>query len=316
MKYFEERPRCPACYSEQFISLFSCSFENPPIRQYIESFYGPEGRIEYQYLRETNFILSECKRCGLVFQKAIPNDFLMKKLYQNWLDPEPTFIKQVMDRRDLNYHINDAGEVMMIVAYLRDNPSNLSFFDFGMGWGSWALMAKAFGCKAYGSELSKIKLDYCISQGITPVQWGDLVNYKFDFINAEQVFEHISNPLDSLIHLAKALDPKHGLIKISVPDGNNIIRKVRIADWTAKKYSKNSLNAVSPLEHINCFSRNSLLRMAKLAGLREVKIPLSLQYTYGVNWEPFRPLAYTLLRPFYRNILKKGTTLFFTKAYL
>lgn len=310
MEFFIDRESCPACEAKKCKTIFSAPFDGPPIRQYLESFYGPLGKIQFQYLHEAAYILCECKKCGLIYQKEIPNEDLMKKLYQEWLDPQLACAMQTMAKRDLDYHINDAGEIMMLIAYLGYNPANLDFLDFGMGWGCWGLMAKAFGCNVSGTELSKIKFDYCRSQGINAVSFSDLASYTFDFINTEQVFEHISKPLDTLRFLKESLKPK-GLIKISVPDGGDIKRRLSVNDWTAKKYTKNSLNAVSPLEHINCFSRRTIIKMAKAAGLQEIKIPISLQYIYGINWKPFRPLGYTLLRPFYRNILKKGTFLFF-----
>jgi 2-polyprenyl-3-methyl-5-hydroxy-6-metoxy-1,4-benzoquinol methylase len=282
-----------------------------PVRKYLESFYGSQKQpIEFEYLLGAMYVLYECKKCGLIYQAEIPNEFLMEKLYGHWLDPEISVAAKAMSRRDLNYHVNDAGEVMMLIAYFGGNPSRLHFLDHGMGWGSWALMAKAFGCHAYGTEISQTKLEYCSSQGIEVIQWQDLEKHKFDFINTEQLFEHISEPLATLRQLKKALKP-NGLIKISVPDGTDTKRRLKVGDWTAVKYSKNSLNAISPLEHVNCFSRTTVIKMAEIAGLKEVRIALTLQYIYWVNWKPIKPLIYTMLRPFRLNVLRKGTNLFF-----
>ena len=55
-------------------------------------------------------------------------------------------------------------------------------------------------------------------------------------------------------------------------------------DWKAPKNSRNSLNPVAPLEHINCFRRKSLIKMAAIAGMEEVVIPMSIQYAYTSNW--------------------------------
>jgi len=44
---------------------------------------------------------------------------------------------------------------MMLIAYFNVDPEKLYFLDAGMGWGSWCLMAKAFGVNIYGIELSR-----------------------------------------------------------------------------------------------------------------------------------------------------------------
>ena len=79
------------------------------------------------------------------------------------------------------------------------------------------------------------------------------------------------------------------------------------------KGSKRSLNAVSPLEHINCFNRNSLIIMAYKAKLELVKIPLTIQYANSTNWKLIKPLVNNILNPLRRNIFNKGTSLFFRK---
>ncbi len=311
MTYFDKRESCPACESKSYQSLFSSNFDSGPIRQYLNSFYE-SNVIKYEYLKDAKYTLHECQNCGLIYQYEIPNAALLDKLYGEWLDPELQCFSRATLRRDLDYHINDAGEIMMLIAYFGGNPAKLTFLDFGMGWGFWALMAKAFGCTSYGTELSPIKFEHCKSQGIRAVHFEELKPETFDYINTEQVFEHIINPLETLKNLKFHLKG-HGIIKISVPNGNDVKRRLKAPEWAAPKYSKNSLNSVSPLEHINCFNRSSILRMAETAGLQEVRIPLRLQYVYGINWKPFRPLGYTLYQPFYRNVLKKGTYLFFHK---
>ena len=51
-------------------------------------------------------------------------------------------------------------------------------------------------------------------------------NLRFDFINTEQVFEHISEPLETLKELKTLLKPG-GIIKISVPTADDINRRLK-----------------------------------------------------------------------------------------
>ena len=83
-------------------------------------------------------------------------------------------------------------------------------------------------------------------------------------------------------------------------------------DWKAKKGTKNSLNDVAPLEHIQCFTRSSLILMAKKAGMSEITIPLIRQWNSSSGWFQPKTFVRNLLIPLYRNLLKKQNYIFFT----
>ncbi len=307
--YFVKRDGCPGCMSADYKTVYACGFLKSPLKEYLESFYSTQGGIDFEYLKDGEFILNECSNCGLIYQQEIPNDFLMKEIYEKWIKPQTT--EQPRTQKESLYDASlRAQEVMMLIAYLSAGSSPLKFFDFGMGWGKWCLMAKAFGCDVYGTDLSKPKIEHAKSLGIKVITWDDIPNHAFDFVNTEQVFEHLPEPLETLQHLKTSLKPE-GLIKISVPDGVNIKRNLRISDWTEPKDSKNSITPVTPLEHINCFNRASLITMAEKAGLELVKIPLTIQYAYATHWKPIKPALKNILRPLYRDVLQRGTSLFF-----
>jgi SAM-dependent methyltransferase len=201
---------------------------------------------------------------------------------------------------------------MRVIAFLRKPPSSLQILDFGMGWGEWALMAKGFGCDVYGAELSKGRIDHATSQGIKILTGKESPALRFDFINTEQVFEHLPRPLETLMGLKELLKPT-GILKISVPPGWDIEGRLRIMDWECPKGAKNSLNLVAPLEHINCYQKRSLTRMAGIAGLRSVKMPLKVKYGQTVCWGGPARLARNLLKPLYQTVLNRSNYMFFTR---
>ena len=305
-----KRESCPVCQSGNYKTIYSCGFLESPIKEYLESFYFSQGIIEFEYLEGSKFILDKCSNCGSIFQEEIPNDFLMKRLYEKWIDPQ--FWVKKEQSQSFDYFARYAQEIMMIIMYFKTVPSKLAFLDFGMGWGNWCRMAKALGCDSYGYELSKSRIEYAKSQGIKVISLDEISSHSFDFINTEQVFEHIAEPLETLRFLKNSLKTK-GLIRISVPDGGDIARRLKILDWTAPKDSRNSLNIVSPLEHINCFNRRSIIKMALIAGYEQVKMPLSLMYASSTNWIDARRALKNILIPLYRNVFSKGTVLFFQK---
>lgn len=307
--YFFNREECPSCKSQDQHPVYSCGFTESPIKEYLNSFYSPQGYVEFEYLEGATYTLIECNSCGLIYQKEIPNDELMDRLYEKWIDPEMAF-KRHLEGDDLLLFSYYAQEIMQLIAYFGKPPSALSFLDFGMGWGKWLRMAKAFGCNSHGLELSQRRVEYAKSNGIEILDWNRLPSGAFDFINTEQVFEHIAAPLDTLNHLKKSLK-QNGLIKISVPDGSVIKRRLKVMDWNAPKGSRNSLNPVAPLEHINCFNRNSIIQMAEIAGMEPVNLPLLTQYQFSTGWYRTKRILKNLLFPVYRNVLRKGTYLFF-----
>lgn len=307
--FFSHRNKCPACHSKDFRRVYQKPFDAPPVSQYLESFYADQGGVDFNYLTNASFHLCECAACKLIFQLEVPNDFLMSVLYEQWMNPEKIFLQHRLTD-GLGLFSNYAHEISMMIDYFDEVPSSLSFFDFGMGWGKWALMAKAFGCNSFGTELSADRVTYAASNGINVISWEDIPRHKFDFINTEQVFEHISDPLHTLQHLKTALKPG-GILKVSVPTAHDIAKRLKIMDWGAPKGTKNSLNAVAPLEHINFFRRESLTKMAAVAGMEQVFIPMRIQYRNAGNWKGIKRTARNLLLPIYRNVLRRQNCLFF-----
>src|SRR5439155_15817049 len=111
---------------------------------------------------------------------------------------------------------------------------------------------------AYGVELDPRAAAHARAYGVKTRTRADLVADSFDFVNTEQVLEHLADPLETLADLRVGLRPD-GLLKVSVPEGRGIEQRLRKPDWTAAKGSRSSLNAVAPLEHLNCFDRGSLV---------------------------------------------------------
>jgi 2-polyprenyl-3-methyl-5-hydroxy-6-metoxy-1,4-benzoquinol methylase len=306
--WFDMRTHCPACASDKFDTIYRCRYTEDPVRSYLVDYYTPVGLVEFKYLESAEYILCECSGCGLIFQRDIPNDSLMERLYEKWIDPQTVFRENHL-QKNLDHYAYCAQEIMQVIAYFGRKPSSLRLLDFGMGWGRWALMAKAFGCVTCGTELSPSRIKHARANGIRIISWEEIPNFQFDFINTEQVFEHLSKPLETLSYLNKALNPG-GMIKISVPNTHDIDRRLEIMDWKAPRSSRNSLNPIAPLEHINTFRRSSLLRMAEESGMAEVFIPLKIQYKHLTDFGSLQTTIKSFLQPIYRNLLKKQNYVF------
>lgn len=327
MSNFVIRNHCPACNSKNFTQLYSGAFAEGIVKKYLEDFYNPQGGVDFDFIQGANYVLCECNNCTLVFQKEILNDEGMSLLYEKWIDPEK-IIKIFEQTYPLEYYTGNLALSYQITSYFNTRPANLRFFDFGMGWGNWLLTAKALGVNVYGAELSEKRIKHAKNNGISVVMWDEIPNQNFDYINTDQVFEHLPKPLETLQHLATGLR-KGGVLRICVPDGNVNKRVLAKMDWSAPKGTENSLNIVAPLEHINCFTSKSIVKMAEIAGLKWVYVPrypkliveeapTSLNQKITFSLQVPKDIArkiYRTIRPVDYSIFEKptGTNLFFIK---
>lgn len=304
MKYFVKRNICPVCGGKSFDSVYSANYSDLPVKTYLNQFYSKQGGVDHSYLEDAVYSLKTCSQCELTFQEYIPNDYLMVLLYEKWINPE--IVRKEQEEMPLWYFETYSKQLVNLITYFNRAPNDLKLLDYGMGWGKWCLMAKAFGCEVFGTELSEARINYAKKFGIEVLKEKQLIDIQFDYINTDQVFEHIPNPRKTLKLLVASLK-SGGIIKISVPNGNNITEVLNIMDWSIPKGNPHSVNIVAPLEHINCFRSVTIRKLALDNGLAEVNIP-DVRKTIKSNRDRIKKVI--------RNFRKKNmqsTTLFFKK---
>jgi 2-polyprenyl-3-methyl-5-hydroxy-6-metoxy-1,4-benzoquinol methylase len=305
---FITRTACPACGNNNLSPIYQLPASSPMLFTYLHDFYKDQGGIDLELLKDWEYVLCECHSCKLVFQQVILNDYGMFVLYEQWLDPAITF--EESKKHPSHYYLNLVEEIRQVIAYFGREPHELNVLDFGMGWAEWCKVAVALGCRATGAELSYARIKNATTNNIRVININDAKENEFDFINTEQVFEHIPHPRETLKKLAAIVRPG-GIIKISVPDCDRLYEVLRINDWKAPKGSINSLNMVAPLEHINSFRFEPLANMATLAGLTLVRELVYRKYPQSLT---------DVVKNNYRNIYiknfrkNKGTYLFFQKT--
>ena len=316
--FFLQRQCCPACESRQLREIYRRDYDAEVMQQYLHDFYSRQGACHLSRLEGASFILARCEQCTCVFQQEIPNEQLLFELYEVWLDPSKTFGLYATSY-GLDYYLAYLTDIYRYLRLFQRTPKQLKFFDFGMGWGNWLVAARAYGVNVFGSELSPKRTAHAAAVGITNLNYDEIPNYNFDFINIDQVFEHVPDPLAILKHLTSALSPG-GFLRIAVPNGNNIGALLKIDDWKAAKGSRHSLNALAPLEHINCFSTQALLALAAKAGLqkvalpdypklKEVETPRPLRDSVGKLKRTGKSALKPLLGPVYRKLKGRGPDL-------
>ncbi|HWC31682.1 MAG TPA: class I SAM-dependent methyltransferase [Actinomycetota bacterium] len=310
-EHFIRRDRCPACGAGEHVELYRCAYTSPPISAFLVRTYGRAGHIDLEYLQGADYALRECGACGLIFQHEVPNDHLMRILYEEWVSAEFSLHKRARNAAAVRGRI--ALEIMAIADLLQRPPESLRVLDFGMGWGDWCRMAQAFGCEAFGVETASSRIEHARKLNVPVLAPGDLPPASFDVVNSDQVLEHLAEPYGAVAVVAEALRP-HGLLKISVPNGRRVKRRLRRPDFSAPKGSRRSLHDVSPLQHVNCFQHASLVRLVERAGLRRIPFPATLRYRYAPTWERPANLLRRTVGQHVRASLRQETVVWFRKS--
>jgi 2-polyprenyl-3-methyl-5-hydroxy-6-metoxy-1,4-benzoquinol methylase len=315
LRLLESRQACPACGTDDAQPIFGpVPYDSPPVQGILQATHS--GQMDWRflgdYLRAAEYCLLRCPRCTLIWQRDVPIGGLLDVLLEDLsparlaeyraddLDAVRERIAVKLDRpavtgdgrewraalaghgadgdrtarREKNY--TTLAQQIIAIANFFGRP-RVRVLDFGMGQGEWCRVAAALGMEAFGLEYSDEKASWRVAGGYQVISPPALEEHRFDFINTEQVFEHLNQPLPSLRRLAGRLQPG-GLIRIAVPNGYGIEGRLRDArTWTAMKGEKSALGAVRPLRHINCYSGRSLTQMAEHAGLRRVDLGLGLR---------------------------------------
>ena len=293
---FRSRPACPACGAAPAVTLFSRRFDEPRLRAALERFYAEVGRLDSAALAGAEFVVQRCPRCTLVFQRDVPDDTLLARLYEEWIDPETTRRRHLAADPARRLEIaHDVHLALQLVAPLPPTPLAL---DHGCGWGEWGVMARAFGAESWGTELSATRQAHCRALGLRIAAEDELPDATFHLVNSDQVLEHVPDPRATLALLARKLH-RDGILRVSVPRGQGVERALPRFDAEMGRPRLGALNAIAPLEHLNCFTHRSLISLAASVGLRAI-VPPWRALTAACALPPgLKRKARALLRPFY-----------------
>lgn len=260
---FKARDRCPLCDSGDRRGLCALPFEDPRMAGFLENFYA--GRLPLQCLSGEAYRVFGCRQCGFVYQDPILDDGGMQALYERWIDSAQSLRKKHNAGHGLFRQY--AGQVRTLARMLPGPPGKRRLFEYGMGWGYWSRMAQAHGFEVSGYELSRERREHARGLGVEVVDELPPAGAVFDCIYSSQVFEHLPEPRSTLELLCARLAPG-GLVYLRVPDGRGIAAALSRQGWSPE------MNAIHPLEHINCFTRRTLIGLAAPLGLEPVSTPL------------------------------------------
>lgn len=259
---FQAREFCPICDSRDRRRLCDVRFDDPRMAGFLQSFYA--GRLPLQSLSGESYRVYACRQCGFVYQDPILDESGMQALYEQWIDSAQSLRKKQSAGDGLRRRY--AGQLRTLARMLPGPPAKRRILEFGMGWGYWCRAAQDQGFEVSGFELSRERRDHARGLGIKVLDELPPPGAHFDCIYSNQVFEHLPEPRQTLESLCARLAPG-GLVYLRVPDGRGVAARLLKHGWSP------DLNAIHPLEHINCFTRRTLIGLGERLGLQHLQPP-------------------------------------------
>lgn len=297
-----DRNHCPICQSGKRAILFSMQHDSPGFVEFIrnERFYGKAYQDAYAQgpARDLVYEIAECSYCGFFYLTEVLNDEGMGLLYNEWLDKES--LREYY--RTLPHIPYEERMVNLLHKHFRKIP-NPRLMDFGAGYGVFCGMAVKAGFKTFAFDLSTDKNDFMDSMGVQII--NSLGSYRkfFNVIWVNQVFEHVADPLGILKGLVESL-ADDGLMYIAVPDCSGLKQVL-----AAKGLSPDLFSLLSPHQHVNAFSNQTLKLLGSNAGLKAMDRSDYLSML-GLGFNPNELLL--LVKKIIRNSAS-GTGLLFRK---
>ena len=159
--FFVERSVCPICGSKDAICILSIPFDSDVMITYLKSFYNKQGGIrDFSIFNSVSYELMQCGCCSLIYQKFIPDDNLMYKLYEEFIDPEIKKREVFGGKVNLSNHNRLLSkEIEYLIKKVPEKKEPIKFLDYGMGWGLLCKVAISYKCDTYGTELSTSKIE-------------------------------------------------------------------------------------------------------------------------------------------------------------
>ena len=238
-----ERKNCPVCSNIKFKILYSLSYKDKNILEFLNNYY--KGKLPSYLLENYEYQLAECNKCKFIFQKYVPDDEFSSKLYDKIISADDS-LKKKLDKKNLNLKYDN--EINLIKKIFRNKK--IKVLEFGAGWGFWASRAIESGLDVDAFEVSDSRIRYMKEKGITVVKDMEKNKNDYDFIYSDQTIEHITDPHQIFKSFLPNLK-QGGFILLNYPSSFNFRNKLK-RNYLPKK------DAAHPLEHINLFSRKSV----------------------------------------------------------
>tara|TARA_B110000003_G_scaffold274244_1_gene313771 strand:- start:14417 stop:15358 length:942 start_codon:yes stop_codon:yes gene_type:complete len=294
---FNLRHCCPACGSEEFRTINKYLYSDVRIVSYITDSYRVDSDEFESVVDDAYYSILECQKCTLLFQGYVPSESFLPIIYDEYIDASGSLSNKKLTKEHSRLYL---GDFALIQKLLGKTPDQIRILDYAAGWGNWIGLANQSGFKTYALELSEHRKEHLSSLGIQVIEETYLSNMVVDFVNCDQIFEHLTDPTTVLKLISSALSGD-GLVRISVPHSFRPSKEVSLLNHGLRDGFKIP-DILAPLEHLNYFNRRSLRAFAESAGFELIE-PSLWDYVRTSNFggDSISETIKTIIRPFYRK---------------
>lgn len=307
---FTPRARCPACGAANGERLVDTPLDGDALGPVIARHYA----IDPAVLAGGRYAVSRCPTCDTIYHSEVAGQALLIDLYDVWLGAAVGAAYQAeFDWLVAHpWQSRDGHEILTAASFLETPVRGLKTLDYGMGQALWARVALALGADSHGFDLSESRMRIARDHGVATIGYTDIAGAGFDFVNAEQVMEHVPAVDEVVAHLARGLRPG-GLLKISVP-AQAAVRDALAEVASGRVPDARRLMPAFPLEHVNAFSSAGLVALGRRFGLLRVVPTFADRFAFlraPATLSPRHPrnAVKELVRPFLRYEGRKNLTI-------
>ncbi|MFJ8261823.1 class I SAM-dependent methyltransferase [Rummeliibacillus sp. NPDC094406] len=227
-----------------------------------------------------------CEKCGFYHVYPFPSQEQTENLYSEeyYQKNRKDYIKNLEEDKEWWQNLY-SERIQQISTYL-NNDEDINVLDIGTGAGYFLTAAKEAGWEELGIEPSTMASYYGKENGlnIIPNFFDENISNKigkFDVIHMNHVLEHMLNPTKILRMIHNNLE-NEGVFCLAVPNDFNELQQI------ACTLNENKEWWITPFEHINYFSFDSLKKLLESNGFKVLEettsFPMELFVLMGENY--------------------------------
>lgn len=205
--------------------------------------------------------ISICKNCNVQFMNPVYSDAYLDDYYSKYTSEE--YSQSVIDEQ--RYTAND---YLSLVSKISGRTG--SMLDYGCGNGEHSNIGIQRGWDVVGYDvdctIAKIISDkYNFEYLCDPFEEVDWNNKSFDLVYANQVVEHLKDPIKAL-KIIHGIVKDDGLVLVAVPNIYSLSRRIKFL-IEKMGFRKGKVGKYYDAEHhIFYYNKNSISNMLKVAG--------------------------------------------------
>jgi len=253
LKKLKKIDACSICGNNNFNNLGKITNKRNKLQSAFAFLYDESYQVPKQL--DGIFDLIQCSKCNHCCLSLMPSQFFLDSLYKNsssYLNHDSK-----VELKKKNNYLKKKPDVIVpnfnhwIFKYLKDfKPGN--YFEVGPGT---CKLLNMFKSKNWNCEGYEVK-DWIVNEYIYN-DFDSIPKDKKDVMVISDVLEHVSNPKEFLMSFTFLLK-KSGLLFLAFPNASSYRAKIL----------KNKWRMISPLNHVNFFSRKSSTRMLEDSGFK------------------------------------------------